>query len=71
MTLEINAQLLKCACEMSGINDKTTVVNAALTALVQREAARFLASQGGLMPNIGALPRRRRGWASPRKNRTR
>ena len=42
-TVTINDELLQRAQEYTGIEEKSTVVNAALKALVEREAARRLA----------------------------
>lgn len=51
--------LLAEARGYSGIDDVSAVVNAGLKALVEREAARRLASLGGSGPTFKAAPRRR------------
>jgi hypothetical protein len=44
---------------ISGISDRDELIEAALTAFIQREAARRLAEMGGTMPDAKAPPRRR------------
>lgn len=44
---------------ISGITDRKELERAAVTALVQREAARSLALMGGTMPDAAAPPRER------------
>lgn len=58
-TITIDDELLNNARELSGINETGPLVKAALTMLVQREAARALARLGGSAPDIVAPPRRR------------
>ena len=58
-TLSLDDELLADAQEYTGIKEKSALVNAALKALVQREAARRLAAMGGTMPDVVAPPRRR------------
>jgi Arc/MetJ family transcription regulator len=58
-TVTLDDELLKKAQEYTGIAEKSLLVNAALTALVQREAARRLARMGGTAPGLKAPPRRR------------
>jgi Arc/MetJ family transcription regulator len=58
-TITIDDELLEDAQELTGVTDKSALVRAALTALVQRESARRLARLGGTMPNIQDTPRRR------------
>lgn len=58
-TLNIDDQLLADALEYSERKEKTAVVNAALKAFVEREAARALARAGGSDPTAKASPRRR------------
>lgn len=58
-TVNLNDELLKDAKRLTGIDGTTTVVNAALKALVEREAARRLARMGGTMPDLQPIPRRR------------
>ena len=65
-TLNIDEKLLAEARELSGIKEKTALVRAGLEALIQREAARYLAAMGGTMPNIAVPPRRRPDFSSLR-----
>jgi Arc/MetJ family transcription regulator len=58
-TVTLDDELLKDAHEYTGIEDRTALLRAALTALVQREAARRLARLEGTMPGVKAAPRRR------------
>jgi Arc/MetJ family transcription regulator len=58
-TITIDDELLADAQEYTGIKEKTALVREALTALVQREAARRLARMGGTMPDLVVPPRRR------------
>lgn len=58
-TITIDDELLADAQEYTGIKEKTALIREALTALVQREAARRLARMGGTMPDLVLPPRRR------------
>ena len=58
-TLALDDELLARAQEYTGVKEKSALVNQALKALVQREAARRLALLGGTMPDAKAPPRRR------------
>ncbi len=58
-TLALDDELLERAQELTGIKEKSALVREALTALVQREAARRLALLGGSEPNAEYVPRRR------------
>lgn len=58
-TITIDDDLLADAQEYTGIKEKTALVREALTALVQREAARRLARMGGSQPDLEVPPRRR------------
>lgn len=58
-TLAIDDDLLAQAREATGIIEKSALVRAGLTALVQREAGRRLAAMGGSDPSAWAAPRRR------------
>ena len=66
-TVTLDDELLKKAQEYTGIAEKSVLVNAALTALVQREAARRLARMGGTAPGLKAPPRRRPPFAARRR----
>lgn len=50
------------AQELSGIQDRSELLKAALNALIQRETAKYVASLGGTMPDAEAAPRRRFTW---------
>ena len=54
--------LLAKARQISGMQDDDFIINTALEAFIQREAARHLAEMGGTMPDIKAPPRRRFMW---------
>lgn len=53
------AQLWDNAQRLSGIDDRSKLIEAALTALIQREAGRQLALMGGTMPDLEVPPRDR------------
>lgn len=44
---------------LTGIRDRESLIKAALDALIQRDAAKYLTSLGGTMPDAEAPPRRR------------
>ncbi|HWL03742.1 MAG TPA: type II toxin-antitoxin system VapB family antitoxin [Xanthobacteraceae bacterium] len=58
-TITLDDALVKDAQELTGITETSALVRAALTALVQREAARRLALMGGTDPQAKGAPRRR------------
>lgn len=58
-TVTIDDALLEKAKRYTGVSETATLVRLALTALVQREAARRLAALGGTDPNIQPIRRRR------------
>jgi Arc/MetJ family transcription regulator len=58
-TLAIDDELLAKAQEYTGVKEKSALVNQALKALVEREAARRLIRLGGTMPDLKVPPRRR------------
>ena len=58
-TINLDDQLLAKARLYTRIESSTALVHEALTALVQREAARILALLGGTQPDIEDIPRRR------------
>lgn len=58
-TITIDDELFADARDYTGIEEKSALVNAALKALVQREAARRLALLGGTEPDLKPIPRRR------------
>ncbi len=58
-TLALDTELLEKAQQYTGLKEKSALVHEALTALVQREAARRLARLGGTEPGTKTSPRRR------------
>lgn len=58
-TVNIDDELITKAIKMSGLTDRSLLLKEALTALIQRESARRLASLGGSEPQLKAIPRRR------------
>jgi Arc/MetJ family transcription regulator len=58
-TFTIDDELLDKAKKSSGIDNTKDVIHAALTQLIQRQAAKRLAKLGGTMPNLKVPSRRR------------
>jgi Arc/MetJ family transcription regulator len=58
-TINIDDKLLAMATKFMGPMDRTSIVSAALIALIERESARRLAKLGGTQPQLKAPPRRR------------
>lgn len=58
-TVILDQKLLERARQLTGIREKTALVNAGLEALVAREAGKRLAKLGGTQPKISDIPRRR------------
>jgi Arc/MetJ family transcription regulator len=58
-TVTLDDELLNSAREYVGDVDTPTLLRMALTALIQREAARRLAALGGSGPDFDIPPRRR------------
>ena len=58
-TVNLDDELLEKAERITSLTSNSEVVNAALKALVQRDAARRLARMGGTMPDLQNIPRRR------------
>jgi len=58
-TVTLDDELVSQARTFTGIRENSALIQRALQALVQREAARRLASLGGSSPNLKAPPRRR------------
>jgi hypothetical protein len=58
-TLIIEDELLNRARELSGIEEKTSLVRAGLEALIAREAGKRLAALYGSQPKLRSVPRRR------------
>lgn len=67
-TLTLNDELLTKARKYTGIEENSGLVNEALKALVEREAAHRAAALGGTMPGFKAAPRKR-PWADARRRR--
>ena len=66
-TVTLDDELVKDAQEYSGIKEKSLLVNAALKALVEVEAAHRLIALGGTLPGFKAPPRRRPAAAARRR----
>ncbi len=58
-TVTLDDELVATAQEYTGVTEKSVLIREALTALVQREAARRLAALGGSQPNLKPIPRQR------------
>jgi Arc/MetJ family transcription regulator len=58
-TVTLDDELLAKAQAYTGLTENSAVLREALTALVQREAARRLARLGGTEPGMKRIPRRR------------
>lgn len=69
-TVTLDDELLKKAQRYTEIKEKSALMNEALQALVEREAAHRLIALGGTMPGLKAPPRRRPP-ATPRRRKSR
>ena len=58
-TIVLDDELVAEAQNLTGIKEKSALVRAALTAMIEREAARRLARLGGSEPDLRPVPRRR------------
>ena len=58
-TVNIDDELLLEAQELTGVQERATLIRMALRALVEREAARRLARLGATEPDLDSIPRRR------------
>jgi Arc/MetJ family transcription regulator len=58
-TISLDDDLLAKAQAYTGLKEKSALIQEALKALIQREAARRLALLGGTQPDLVAPPRRR------------
>jgi hypothetical protein len=56
------SELWDKASRLSGINNRDALIEAALTALIRREAAKQLIAMGGTMPDFAVPPRERPTW---------
>jgi Arc/MetJ family transcription regulator len=57
--ISVDEELLAKAQEYTDLTDKSALMGEALTAFIQREAARRLARMGGTQPDLEDIPRRR------------
>ena len=60
-TVNIDDDWLARAQELTGIEERATLLKAGLAALIERESARRLAALGGSEPRLEPIPRRRPG----------
>jgi len=58
-TVTLDDEMVAKAQKYTGIKEKSALIRAALTALVQREAAQRLKKLGGSEPDMEYIPRRR------------
>lgn len=58
-TVNLDDTLLAQAQNLSGLNDRGTLLREALQALIERESAKRLIRLGGTEPQIKDVPRRR------------
>jgi Arc/MetJ family transcription regulator len=58
-TLNINDDLARKAAQLTGIKEKTALVNSGLEALISLESGKRLAKLGGTEKGIRKIPRRR------------
>jgi Arc/MetJ family transcription regulator len=59
ITIALDEDLIRIAQEYTGLVEKNALIQAALKALIEREAARRLAELGAASPKMSAIPRRR------------
>ena len=57
-TVNIDEGLLEKARRLTGISERSTLLDEGLRALIQRESARRLAALGGSAPHLRDIPRR-------------
>ena len=58
-TVTLDDELMAKAADYTGIKERSVLINTAISALVQREAARRLARLGGSQPDFEPGPRKR------------
>jgi Arc/MetJ family transcription regulator len=58
-TLNIDDKMLKKAAELTGVEEKTSLVRLGLQALIANESSRRLARLGGSQKGLRPIPRRR------------
>lgn len=59
---DLSTDLWEKASRLSGIENREALIEAALTALIRREAAKQLIALGGTMPDFTVPPRERPTW---------
>ena len=58
-TLNIDADLLERARELTGIREETALIRAGLEALIAREAGKRLSALASTQADMASIPRRR------------
>jgi Arc/MetJ family transcription regulator len=58
-TIAMDDELVAQAQAFTGLKERSALIRAALTALIERESARRLANLGDSEPNLQIAPRRR------------
>jgi Arc/MetJ family transcription regulator len=58
-TVNLDERLIEQASRLTGLTDRNSLLQEALTTLVRRESARRLARLAGSDPGIQPIPRRR------------
>ena len=58
-TVTLDDTLVERAQRLTGLTERSALLRAALTALIQQESARRLARLGGTEEQLAAVPRRR------------
>jgi Arc/MetJ family transcription regulator len=58
-TIALDDDLVARAQAFTGLKERSALIRAALTALIERESARRLANLGGSEPTLQPTPRRR------------
>jgi Arc/MetJ family transcription regulator len=57
-TIVLDEELLEKAQVLTNVREKSSLIKEALTALIERESAKRLASLGGCEPDINPISRR-------------
>ena len=57
-TININEEMLKKAAQLTGIREKTSLVQMGLEALISKENSRRLSLLGGSQKSLKPIPRR-------------
>lgn len=58
-TINVDDDLIEAARRLTGVQERTALINEGLRALIERESARRLARLGASEPQLGLPPRRR------------